>query len=130
MQGTACRLHHFGVVEVPDAQKNRHLETDGRMVDLKRDPNLRILPAVRSCLDASHRDLVFAHPITQIARADPCRSKTPWSNVARRPPRADTRISCSVLILDSCVSMVQRAVASRQQHEPEKLQPFRTRSCD
>ena len=42
MQGTSCRLHHFGVVEVPDTQKNRHLETDGRMVDLKRDPNLRI----------------------------------------------------------------------------------------
>jgi len=69
-------LDHFGVVEVPDAQKDRDLKTYGRAVDPKRDTNLRILLASRSYLDACHCDLKFAHPVTRIARADQYRSKT------------------------------------------------------
>src|ERR1700757_1810897 len=62
-------LDHFGVVEVPDAQKDRDLETYGCTVDPKRDTNLRILLASRIYLDACHCDLKFAHPVTRIARA-------------------------------------------------------------
>jgi hypothetical protein len=67
---TSCRLDHFGVAEVPDARKDRDLETYRRTVDPKRDTNLRILLASRIYLDACHRDLKFAHPVTRIARAD------------------------------------------------------------
>jgi hypothetical protein len=69
-------LDHFGVVEVPDAQKDRDLETYGCTVDLKRDTNLRILLASRIYLDACDCDLKFAHPVSRIARADQYRSKT------------------------------------------------------
>jgi len=61
MEGTSSCLDHFGVVEVLDVQKDRELETDGRTVNLKRDPNLRILLASRSDLDACYCDLKFAH---------------------------------------------------------------------
>jgi hypothetical protein len=63
MEGTACSLDHFGIVEVLDAQKNREPETYGRTVHLKRYTNLRILLAARNDLDACHRDLEFAHPM-------------------------------------------------------------------
>jgi len=67
-------LDHFGVVEVPDAQKDRNLETYRCTVDQKRDTNLRILLASRIYLDARDCDLKFAHPVTRIARADQYRS--------------------------------------------------------
>jgi hypothetical protein len=50
-------LDHFGVVEVPDVQKDRDLETYGRTVDLKCDTNLLIPLASRIDLDACHCDL-------------------------------------------------------------------------
>jgi hypothetical protein len=63
-------LDHFGVVEVPDAQKDRNLETYGRTIDPKRDTNLRILLPSRIYLDSCHCDLKFAHPVTRIAPSE------------------------------------------------------------
>jgi hypothetical protein len=45
MEGISCRSHHFGVVEVPDTQKDRDLKTYGRTIHLKCDTNLLILLA-------------------------------------------------------------------------------------
>src|SRR6266508_3789072 len=73
---------------VPDAQKDRDLETYGCTVDPKRDTNLRILLASRIYLDACHCDLKFAHPVTWIARADQYRSKRRDPTSAVRPPPA------------------------------------------
>jgi hypothetical protein len=68
MKGISCRSDHFGVVEVPDTQKDRDLETYGRTIHLKCDTNLLILLASRIYLDACHCDLKFAHPVTRISR--------------------------------------------------------------
>lgn len=62
VQAASCCLDHFGIVEVPDVQKDGHLETCGRAFDLKRDTNLR---AAASQLDACHRDLELAHSTTR-----------------------------------------------------------------
>jgi hypothetical protein len=58
-------LDHFGVVEVPDVQKDRDQKTYGRTVDLKCDTNLLIPLASRIDLDACHCDLKFAHPVAR-----------------------------------------------------------------
>jgi len=68
MKGISCCSEHFSVVEVPDAQKDRDLETYGRTIHLKCDTNLLILLASRIYLDACHCDLKFAHPVTRISR--------------------------------------------------------------
>jgi hypothetical protein len=105
-------LDHFGVVEVPDAQKDRNLETYRCTVDQKRDTNLRILLASRIYLDARDCDLKFAHPVTRIARADQYRSNV----VPQRRPSAPAEqvggFSCFVLRPNARVSLVQRAVVS------------------
>jgi hypothetical protein len=56
MLGVSCRSDHFGVVEVPDTQKDRDQETYGRTIDLKCDTNLLILLISRIYLDACHCD--------------------------------------------------------------------------
>jgi hypothetical protein len=58
MQSASCRLNHFGIVKVPDAQKYRHLEADPLAIDLKGDTN-----PFGSCdrLDASQFDFEFSH---------------------------------------------------------------------
>jgi hypothetical protein len=53
----------FAIVEIPDAQKYRHLESDQPAVDLKGDTNLRILFGSCNCFDAGHFDFEFAHRI-------------------------------------------------------------------
>jgi hypothetical protein len=58
-------LDHFGVVEVPDVQKDRDQKTYGRTVDLKCNTNLLIPLASRIDLDACHCDLKFAHPVAR-----------------------------------------------------------------
>jgi hypothetical protein len=82
-------LDHFGVVEVPDAQNDRDLETYGRTVDPKRDTK-RILLASRIYLDACHCDLKFAHPVTRIAREtniDPkCRASSSAVRLTSKSP--------------------------------------------
>jgi hypothetical protein len=54
-------LKHFGIVEVPDAHKYRHLESGRPAVDLKGDTNLRILFGSCDCFDAGDFDVEFAH---------------------------------------------------------------------
>jgi hypothetical protein len=66
MEGISCRSDHFGVVEVPDTQKDRDLKTYGRTIHLKCDTNLLILLASCIYLDACHCDLKFAHFVTRI----------------------------------------------------------------
>ena len=39
MQGASCRLNHFGVIEVAEAQNDRNLKTGRPAIDLERDPN-------------------------------------------------------------------------------------------
>jgi hypothetical protein len=58
-------LNHFGVIEVPDAQKYRDLKTARRTIDLKGHTNLSSLLASSGCLDACHFNLKFAHRLTQ-----------------------------------------------------------------
>ena len=61
MERISCCLNHFGVVEIPDVQKNRHLKTGQSAIELKRDTNLSIVLASLGCLDACHLDLKFFH---------------------------------------------------------------------
>ncbi len=65
MEGTACRLNHFGVIVVADAQNYRNLKTGRPAIDLKRDTNLSILPASAGRLDPRHFDLEFTHRFTR-----------------------------------------------------------------
>ena len=85
-RGISCRSDHFGVVEVPDTQKDRDLETYGRTIDLKCDTNLLILLASRIYLDACHCDLKFAHPVTRISRETSIDPK-------RRDPTSPVRLT-------------------------------------
>jgi hypothetical protein len=64
MQGASCRLNHFGVIEVAEAQNDRNLKTGRPAIDLERDPNL-LASAAR--FDPGHFDLEFAHRLARLA---------------------------------------------------------------
>jgi hypothetical protein len=67
MQCISCCFNHFRVIEVLDAQKNRHLKTSQSAIELKRDANLSVLLASPGSLDACYLDPKFVH-LTTMAR--------------------------------------------------------------
>jgi len=67
MECISCCFNHFRVIEVLDAQKNRHLKTSQSAIELKRDANLSVLLASPDSLDACYLDPKFVH-LTTMAR--------------------------------------------------------------
>src|ERR1700736_5240424 len=61
MEGTSCRLNNFRVIEVFNAQKDRHLKTGRSVIELKHDANLSFLLASPASLDACHLDFKSVH---------------------------------------------------------------------
>jgi hypothetical protein len=66
MECTSCRLNNFRVIEVFDAQKDRHLKTGRSVIELKHDANLSFLLASPGSLDACHLDLKFVHQLAGV----------------------------------------------------------------
>src|SRR5690349_24349624 len=61
MECISCCLNHFRVIELLDAQTNRHLKSGRSAIELKRDTNLSFLLVSPCCLDACYLDPKFVH---------------------------------------------------------------------